>query len=451
METIIHSDIMTKEQHQQYETFRLGEWAIQQNLEKLLTPRLNKYQKQVPTIKQRVFMCLPVREALFGGSAGPGKSSALLMDALQYIDVPGYHALLLRKSYADLSLPGALMDRARSWLYDTDAKWKDKEHTWHFPAGSTLTFGFIDNTNDKYKYQSAEFHYIGFDELTQFRQEDYRFMFSRIRRLEGSQVPSRMRSASNPGGFGHDWVKLRFIIEGMKAGRVFLPARLDDNPYVDKEDYIQSLSELDPVTLAQLLAGDWDVQPSTGFFQRNWFNIVRNGPVGNVKWNRFWDFANKTKDENDFTAGAKTCITEHDGQIYSKDMVHGKWEMPDAIDIMYQTACMDGEDCDIYIEDTANGTGIAQTAKRQTRFRRFTIKTVNVHLNKQTRASAWASRAKAGLFNLVEGSWIPGFLDEVMAFGQKDAKDDRIDATSGSYASHSESVDKTVRGLMPRR
>ena len=51
-------------------------------------------------------------EALFGGAAGGGKSSALLMSALQYVDVPGYSAILFRKTFADLSLPGALMDRA---------------------------------------------------------------------------------------------------------------------------------------------------------------------------------------------------------------------------------------------------------------------------------------------------------------------------------------------------
>src|SRR5256885_7901003 len=33
---------------------------------------------------------------------------------------------------------------------------------------STLTFGYLDNENDVYRYQSAEFQYVGFDELTQF-------------------------------------------------------------------------------------------------------------------------------------------------------------------------------------------------------------------------------------------------------------------------------------------
>lgn len=450
--SVAEQTVYSQQEIQELERYRLGEWAIQNGMQGLLSPRINKYIRQNPTIKQRAFMCLPIREAMFGGAAGPGKSSGLLMDALQYVDIPGYHALILRKSFADLALPGALMDRARDWLYNSDAKWRERDHTWTFPSGATLTFGFIDNVSDKFKYQSAEFHYIGFDELTQFRLEDYRWMFSRLRRLKGSKVPSRVRSASNPGGFGHDWVYQRFFVEGTKFGRVFLPARLDDNPHVDKEDYILSLSELDPVTLAQLLAGDWTIRPTTGFFQRHWFNIVQNGPIGfGLRWIRFWDFANKIKDENDFTAGALTTTTPKDGHNYLADMVHGKWEQPEAIEVVYQTACLDPDGTEIYIEDTANGTGIAQTISRQNRFRRFKIKTISVHANKQTRAAGWASRAKAGYFNLVQGAWITGFLDECVAFGQPGAKDDRIDATSGSYMAHDETVDRTLHSSTPRR
>ena len=59
-----------------------------------------------PSINQKVFLRTNSLEALFGGAAGGGKSSALLMSALQYVDVPGYSAILFRRTFADLSLPG---------------------------------------------------------------------------------------------------------------------------------------------------------------------------------------------------------------------------------------------------------------------------------------------------------------------------------------------------------
>src|SRR6516162_3036222 len=69
----------------------------------------NAWLREKPTERQAAFLFLDCPEAMYGGSAGGGKSSALLMAALQFVDVPGYAALLLRRSFSDLSLPGALM------------------------------------------------------------------------------------------------------------------------------------------------------------------------------------------------------------------------------------------------------------------------------------------------------------------------------------------------------
>ena len=55
-------------------------------------------------------------ECLYGGSAGGGKTQGLLMAALQYVDVPGYAAMIFRKTYSDLALPGAIMARSKEWL-----------------------------------------------------------------------------------------------------------------------------------------------------------------------------------------------------------------------------------------------------------------------------------------------------------------------------------------------
>ncbi len=220
--------------------------------------RLNKYMPHLPTPKQAAFLLLRHQEAFYGGAAGGGKSDALLMAALQYVDVPGYSAILFRRTFTDLMLPDAIMDRAATWLSGTDARFSAATRQWRFPSGATLTFGYLAHENDKYRYQSAQFQFIGFDELTQFRESQYLYLFSRLRRLEDSNVPVRMRSASNPGGVGHDWVKQRFIVEGRAAGRIYIPASLVDNPFLDQETYRQSLEQLDHVTRSQLLNGNWD-------------------------------------------------------------------------------------------------------------------------------------------------------------------------------------------------
>src|SRR5919106_2136071 len=71
---------------------------------------------QFPTGRQNLFLMSRYPEVLFGGQAGPGKTSALLMAATQYVHIPGYAAMLFRRTYQDLSLPGALMTGHRNGL-----------------------------------------------------------------------------------------------------------------------------------------------------------------------------------------------------------------------------------------------------------------------------------------------------------------------------------------------
>lgn len=125
--------------------------------------------------------------------------------------MPGYSALLLRRSFTDLALPGAIMERSHEWLRGTDARWNERDKTWTFPSGATLTFGYLASDADRYRYQGTELAFCGFDKLTPFTQSQYSYLFSRLRRLAGTNVPVRMRVASNPGGEGHAWVYDRFM------------------------------------------------------------------------------------------------------------------------------------------------------------------------------------------------------------------------------------------------
>lgn len=178
------------------------------------------------------------------------------MAALQYVHVGGYSAIIFRKTFTDLQLAGALIDRSKQWLMGTDAKWNGETMTWTFPSSAKIQFGYMANPDDHYRYQGPEYQFVGFDELTHFREEQYTYMFSRMRRLKDSEVPLRMRAASNPGGFGHDWVKHRFITS--PADRRFIPAKIVDNPYLDQESYIGSLMNLLPTERERLLQGNWD-------------------------------------------------------------------------------------------------------------------------------------------------------------------------------------------------
>jgi len=394
------------------------------------------YAPHQPTEKQTAFLDLDCLEAFYGGAAGGGKSDALLMAALRYVDMPGYAALLLRRTYEDLSLPEALMDRAQSWLGGTDARWHQQGKTWTFPSGATLTFGYLQHENDKYRYQSAAFQYIGFDELTQFTETQYRYLFSRLRRLKGSNIPLRMRAASNPGGIGHEWVKQRFLVEGQETGRVFIPAKLPDNPHIDQTEYIASLSQLDPVTRQQLLDGDWTARAEGNKFRREWFKIVDAAPADLPRRVRYWDLAAteaKPGKDPDWTVGALVGV-DNQGVSWVLDVRRMRGTPAEVEALVKQTAQLDGRAVDIWIEQEpgAAGKSLIDYYQRQVLRGLGAVRGDKVTGNKEVRANPASAYAEAGNIRLVRGAWIGEFLDELEVF-PNGAHDDQVDAFSGGF------------------
>ncbi|MCK5633433.1 terminase family protein, partial [bacterium] len=197
-----------------------------------LTPKLTDYIPHEPTARQTAFLLLcDILEVFFGGAAGGGKSDALLMAALQYVDCPDYAAIIFRDSYTNLSQPNALMEVATDWLGGTDVLWKEKAKTWIFPTGATLTFGSMDKPKDHLKYKGAEFQFIGFDEASDLKWKHIMYMFSRLRKKEVNTVPLRFRLASNPGGISHNKIKKRYINPlTRRKDTIFIPSKLQDNP-----------------------------------------------------------------------------------------------------------------------------------------------------------------------------------------------------------------------------
>lgn len=395
----------------------------------------NKYIPHDPTPKQAEFLLFEGREALYGGAAGGGKSDALLMAALQYVETPNYAAILFRKSYTDLAMPGALMDRAHEWLDGTDAKWNEKKKTWTFPSGATVTFAYLDHVNDRFNYQGSEFHFVGFDELTQFDESNYRYLFSRLRRLKGSKIPIRCRAASNPGGKGHEFVYQRFLVEGPEKGRRFFPATLDDNPHLDREDYLQSLAELDPLTRAQLLKGDWNARVDGNKFKRSWFKIVEEYPKDG-RFVRYWDLAAtepKPGKDPDWTAGA--LMTEKDGQYWIIDIVRDR-TTPKGVEALVQsTAMMDGKRVEIFMEQEPGSAGVNNIDHYQREvLKGFTFYGDKTTGSKELRANPLSSAAEAGNLFLVRGTWNSTFIDEAIGFPNDSSHDDQIDAVSGAFS-----------------
>lgn len=235
-----------------------------------------------------------VYETLFGGTKGPGKTDCILREGLRQIHIPGYRAIIFRRTYPRL---GEIIDRSFRYFTLLGAKYSDKDiqlklPAWTFPSGAKYAFGHCQNEVDKYNYQGKEFHYIGFDQVEEFTENQYLFLMAQ-NRTSDKNIRCYIRCTANPGGVGHAWVKKRWI-DTVKPGEVkyfkrvedddvevqkgdpsgisrsFVPASVYDNPSIIQNDpnYLRRLEQLPETEKQALLHGNWEV--FSGQFFKMW-------------------------------------------------------------------------------------------------------------------------------------------------------------------------------------
>jgi hypothetical protein len=223
---------------------------------------------------QEDFLAAGETDVLYGGSAGGGKSYAMIVDPLRFAHRSAHRALILRRSMPELR---ELIDKSRE-LYPKafpGCKYREVEKLWNFPSGAKIEFGFLERDADVYRYQGQAYSWIGFDEITHLPTEfSWNYLASRLRTTDPEITPY-MRCTANPGGVGAHWVKKRYIspappndsfLGADGITRKFIPARLQDNPYLAYDGrYEQMLKSLPPAQRKQLLEGDWDVAEGAAF------------------------------------------------------------------------------------------------------------------------------------------------------------------------------------------
>ena len=259
-----------------------------------------------------------------------------------------------------------------------------------------------------------------------------------------------MRSASNPGNIGHDWVKRRFLIEGEQHNRVFIPAKLDDNPSLDKHEYVKSLNELDPVTRRQYLLGDWTARHGGSIFKREYFTdrIIDYAPPELTNIIRFWDRASTApKDNNDpdWTAGLK--FGEHKGQYYILNIVRFRGTPKQNEDKILQTAQADGYAIPIRMEQEPGSSGVDTIDYyARTVLRGYNFKGIKTTGSKAERAAPVATASEQHNVYIINGEYVNSLLDELEAF-PIGSHDDQVDALSGAFEQLRTKFEPWVKGI----
>jgi hypothetical protein len=246
------------------------------------------------TDKQSVALKSIATEVLYGGAAGGGKS--FFMRALAIILcglIPGLNVYLFRRIREDLIKnhiegTGGFPAMLAPLVVSGHVKIVDDEI--RFWNGSKIFLCHCKDEKDRFKYLGAEIHVLLLDELTMFTEVIYRFLRGRLRApgLEipqwaidffrqkfGVDLPAKIPlilAGSNPGNIGHQWVRAAFIdsarpfdvrrMSKSEGGmlRQYIPAKLEDNPHIDAEDYEGKLEGLGSKELVKAMRhGDWNV------------------------------------------------------------------------------------------------------------------------------------------------------------------------------------------------
>jgi phage terminase large subunit-like protein len=458
----------------------------------------NPFIPHFPTPKQASVLSLHQHEdmgsgILYGGAAGGGKSDLLLMAAAQFVGNPNFAALLLRRTYTELEEPGALLDRAQDWWrWMPNVRYSATDRVFHFPSGAKVSFAYLDRPGIEKRYQSAEFQLLGVDEVTHFKdQRQVLYLLSRLRRPADSDIPLRAIFTSNPGGPGHEWVKARFIggtdpETGQYVAPIcrYIPARIADNPHIDRAEYVRTLKHLHPTDRERLLNGDWTVRDPSDYFRAEWFgpfldpetDTIANRDKVVVRW---WDLAASLADDAAYTAGVK--MARFRGGLRAVEHATSFRATPgDRDERIIQTAKADGHGVYVGIEIEPGSGGPAQFAALEKRLRAAGFKAVgarpkaeltNAEGRTLSRASIadkgkmarcdpvascletgyrrrgecpdtggddWGVDANVGLeqqrdgIRIYSGPWTMAYLDRVMGFPETGK--DEADATSGGWA-----------------
>src|SRR6185369_636521 len=269
---------------------------------------------------QTEFLSHPADIVIYGGAAGSGKSWALLLEPLRSIQVPGFGAVIFRRTSPQITNKGSLWDKSHELYPQLGGVPRQTDFLWRFPWGSDIRFSHLEHENTVYNHQGSEIPLIEWDELTHFEESQFWYMLSRNRSVLGS--PGYMRATTNPDADSWVakvidwWLAEDGYPDPARAGRIryfarvndalvwadhpdqlvangvtrvaikslsFVPASIYDNPVLMAADptYIANLRALPYVEQMRLLGGNWKIRAEAGMvFNRDWFKVVDQVPTG---------------------------------------------------------------------------------------------------------------------------------------------------------------------------
>lgn len=434
---------------------------------------------------QTEFLSTAADICIFGGSAGGGKSFALLVDPLRHINTPDFYCIMFRRQAVEIGKPGGLADASKKIYPLLGGEYFTATKTWKFPSGAKIVFMGLDHIDDVEALRGVEISRLYFDELTTFEELQFWYPQTRIRNTNG--IAGKTKATTNPQseGFVKDLISwwldddgfaieersgiLRYFIRDEEGemlwfdsnedahkyavdtmelqedeiaitSMTFIRSSLADNPSLGA-DYRRRLMSMPPKQRAELLGGNWQFDASKGvYFKREWVEEVEPSQIANVKFKkiiRAWDTASspvsQVNKNPDWTVGVKIGLTE-EGYVYVLDVVRFRDTIGKVKEEMLRTAIKDGTNVHIVVPQDPGGHGKHAFQDHVKNLAGFVVKKAKTEKSKLERFLPFASQCEHGWVKVVRSDWTNSFFIELEGFvGDGKKKDDQVDAVSDAY------------------
>jgi predicted phage terminase large subunit-like protein len=427
---------------------------------------------------QTDFLQTKAHIAIFGGSAGGGKSFALLLEPLYHINNPNFNAVIFRRNSVQVRNPGGLWDESYALYTKLGGHPREINLEWTFPSGFRVKFGHLENEKTVYEWQGSAVPLIEFDELVHFTEKQFWYMLSRNRSLSG--VSGYIRAGCNPDvdswvrklidwWIGEDGFPIRersgvlrwfvrqndeiiwgasreelvskFGEESMPKSLTFIPSKVTDNKILMEKDpaYLANLKALPRVERMRLLDGNWNVRAAAGLlFQRGWFEVIDAVNAHKTHTIRYWDRAATKPNENnrdpDWTAGLKLSRL-HTGVWVVEDVVRLRDTPLKVEQLIKNTASQDGHNVTICIEQDPGSSGVADAQNIVMKLAGYNVRVNKPTKDKVTRALPVSAQSEAGNIKVLRGPWNDAFFNELENFPSETdvGHDDQVDVLSGAF------------------
>jgi predicted phage terminase large subunit-like protein len=258
------------------------------------------------------------------------------------------------------------------------------------------------------------------DEIALMDEDIWPILIGRLR-----EAPGRGWGTTTPRGY--NWTYNRFVRDATPDYAV-IKASTESNTFLPP-GFIGSLRQSYTASWQrQEIDGEW-IEQQGPLFQRHWFKTVGGAPSG-LRWVRYYDLAASTRETASRTATAAAALAD-DGTLYIRDVVADRIEWPDQARLIRRLMRAE-RDTMHGVEKALHGLAAVQELMRDETLAGIHLTAVNVHKDKVSRALPWAARAEQGKVALVDGPWVPEWLEEIVAFdGSSKTYSDRVDAVSG--------------------